>query len=463
MEIFKQGAREQILKKVLPNNHQRAKHKKHITSFISLLEDCAKELNINVSIVLGGSYAKGTYIVTDFDIDIFFQFESSIPDSKKEHYVQEILKQSKTPFRIERGSRKYVSGRFKYKEMDTPISFECVPTSKLSIEQINVQQIENSTDLSIYHVQFVNTKQKELLQEGINIEEEIILAKLWFKAQKLYGAESYINGFSGHSIECLIIHFKTLENVLLFLSQANGTQEHSEIVSLGVNWNVELISKDKYSPILIQDPIVVGRNALSALSYEMFYKAKFASQLALEHKISVNDCVIKKQSLVEQKKLFFKHIAHTYYISFEFEFKTEDKISQESDDIIGSKAKKIVSNVAKTLKNYDFTILNLEFEYIKEHHSALGIIKLKEKELSPFKYTKGPKLNLSLDVISNFITMHTLNTIELHNDTLVVKKKREIRSISQFVNTYLLTTSRIKKNFIAKEFKALSKCKITHQ
>src|SRR5207248_3084550 len=88
---------------------------------------------------------------------------------------------------------------------DERLVFEIVPVKKVK----NPKQAENSTDLSYFHVKYINNKLKNR-----KLVKEILLAKAFLKAQEVYGAESWIHGFSGYSIECLIIYYKSLDKML---------------------------------------------------------------------------------------------------------------------------------------------------------------------------------------------------------------------------------------------------------
>ena len=72
------------------------------------------------------------------------------------------------------------------------------------IKATDPKKAENITDLSYSHVKYINKKIKNQ-----KILDEIKIAKAFCYATKTYGAESYINGFSGYSLELLIYHYKS--------------------------------------------------------------------------------------------------------------------------------------------------------------------------------------------------------------------------------------------------------------
>ena len=75
---------------------------------------------------------------------------------------------------------------------------EVIPAIKIK----NPKEAENITDLSYSHVNYIKRKIKSQ-----KILDEIKLAKVFCYANHCYGAESYINGFSGYGLELLIYYY----------------------------------------------------------------------------------------------------------------------------------------------------------------------------------------------------------------------------------------------------------------
>src|SRR3989344_8222241 len=167
-----------------PKNKKEAA--KEIKAFISKL----KKLKLNV--YLGGSFAKDTYLEGDFDVDLFVKF----PVKHRGKNISEMLQEKLKKFKYEKlkGSRDY----FRIKK--GKFTFEIVPV--LGIKG----KAENITDYSLEHVKFVN--------KYIKNKNDVRRLKLFLKANKLYGAESYIGGFSGYACELLICYYKSFDNLV---------------------------------------------------------------------------------------------------------------------------------------------------------------------------------------------------------------------------------------------------------
>src|SRR3989344_5865150 len=91
------------------------------------------------------------------------------------------------------GSRDY----FVVKENNN-FEFEIIPTLKIK----KPSEAKNIIDLSYFHVNYVRNKLKNK-----KLADEIKLAKAFIHYSDCYGAESYINGFSGYAVELLVIYY----------------------------------------------------------------------------------------------------------------------------------------------------------------------------------------------------------------------------------------------------------------
>ena len=170
--------------------------KEKLDGFLEKIKKEIKENSIGAEIFVGGSFAKKTMIKKEkYDIDVFVRFDKKYSDEEMVLVTKNLLKNCEEVLTIH-GSRDY----FKIK-LDENLLIELIPVKKIS----NSSQAENITDLSYSHVNYINKKIKDK-----KILQEIKIAKAFCYANNCYGAESYINGFSGYSLELLIYYYKTL-------------------------------------------------------------------------------------------------------------------------------------------------------------------------------------------------------------------------------------------------------------
>src|SRR3989344_1107382 len=171
-----------ILNKIKPNEQERLWFKTIADSFLKLLNSKLKDARA----ILGGSGAKDTWLAGNHDVDIFVLFnyqKYSGQSSELANFLEPIFKKVFSKEKISRvhGSRDYFQLYYQ------GFFFEVIPILQIS----SSLQAINITDISPLHSLWANKYTKGL-------KDEIRLIKQFCRAQKVYGAESYIGGFSGY-------------------------------------------------------------------------------------------------------------------------------------------------------------------------------------------------------------------------------------------------------------------------
>lgn len=346
---------------LMPEKDEISYLEKEAEKIVSLLKGELKKSKINAEVFVGGSFAKGTLIKGEFyDIDIFVRFDwkyEKISEILKK-IVEKITKKNKLKLEILHGSRDYfriIVGK--------KIIFEIVPVTRIK----KPKEARNVTDLSYFHVNYVKRKL------GKNLAREVILAKQFCKAQKVYGAESYVNGFSGYAIECLIINYKAFEKMLRELGKAkerviiDSEKSYKKKSDILFDMNESKLS----SPVILVDPTWKERNALAALNRETFEKFQEAARKFLKH---------PNKSFFEIKKFdvdSFRSRAKKGKAEF---VKIEIKTKRQPGDIAGTKLKKFSNYLARELSRY-FEIKDKEFEYFGENKASFYLIAKSKKEI----------------------------------------------------------------------------------
>jgi len=202
--------------------------------------------------------------------------------------------------------------------------------------------------------------------------QEIKIAKAFCYANKCYGAESYINGFSGYSLELLIYHYKTF---LKFLNAVSNLDDKL-IIDIEKDYKnkqevlMNLNSSKLNSPIILIDPTFKKRNALAALSKETFEKFQ-----------KIGTSFLKNPSIkfFEQEKTDLQKIkqesAKKNYEFVLIEIKTE----KQEGDIAGSKLLKFYNHLIKETEIY-FEIKNKGFNYNGKKSARFFVVGKNKKE-----------------------------------------------------------------------------------
>jgi len=409
--------KKEILKKIKPNSKEKQNNNKIVNELI-------KKLNIdnnekNFIIFIGGSFAKDTYLKNDFDVDLFIQFQNQkLTDIEMSNEIENILKNNKLNYTKEKGSRNYFSLIFKN------IKFELVPTSK--IKKNEIQKFKNSTDLSIYHVNYIKDYTKKI--KGSN--DEIRLTKQFFKANGFYGAESYIKGFSGHSIDLLLVYYKTLSNFL----ENSKNWERQNIIDIEKSYNskkevLKNIEKDKHSSLIIVDSVIKNRNASRALSQKNYFKfILFCQNLT---KLKKENFQIKKENyeLLKKQNLTFAKSNDLKSLIIEIDF----KFFNSSKDIIGAKLLKINEKIKKNLESFGFKFFENQFKIDFKKEICLNLFLIETDKISKFQKIKGPSIFLK-EATQKFIEKRGLKNITLENENLFFYNKIKKTNLKDYIN-----------------------------
>lgn len=366
---------ENILKEVLENIKISEKDEEKINNSLNeVLKHIKKnisKLKIDAEIFVGGSFAKETLIKTEkYDIDIFIRFKTSkeFSDDKKHEDISKLTEKLLTGFNKTRihGSRDY----FRIK-INSSFFIEIIPVKKIK----NPRESENITDLSYSHVNYIKRKLK-----SEKILDEIKLAKAFCYADNCYGAESYIRGFSGYSLELLIYYYGSF---LKFI-KAIGKMGDKTIIDIEKHFKnkqeilMDINSSKLQSPIVLIDPTYKQRNTLAALSEETFEKFRKSCKKFLKN---------PGLDLFRPKKINLEKIKKNA-IKKRFKFVLiKTKTNKQKGDIAGGKLLKFYKHLNDEIKDY-FEIKNKGFEY-SHGKTALVFFVVKDKKEILFR---GPRI-----------------------------------------------------------------------
>ena len=333
------------------------------------VDDILSKINKNLKnarAILGGSGEKGTWLKEAHDADIFVLFDYKKYENKSDKLADMLRKHLKKMFPdiIQlHGSRDY----FQIKRKD--FTFEIVPI--LGIKK--AEQAKNITDVSPLHAKWV-LKYKKLA-------DEIRLVKQFCKAANVYGAESYIKGFSGYICEILAIYYGGFLNLA-----RNAARWKDKVVIDSANYYkgkkvMDEMNKSKtYSPLVIIDPVQADRNAAAALSKEKFDMFREACRKFLKHpsKEFFERKEISKEGL--DKKARGKGL-----------ILLDAKAKAGKVDVIGSMLLKTLEHFNKKLLENDFKVYEHGWQWDKKSNVSFYFI-VDNKTLPATKKHIGPPL-----------------------------------------------------------------------
>ncbi|MCF7866278.1 nucleotidyltransferase domain-containing protein [Candidatus Woesearchaeota archaeon] len=352
---------EEIRKKLLVDKSI----KKIAEDFLLKLNKEIKKQKVDANAELGGSVAKGTFLPDDFDADIFIRFN---PDLKFDisNETEKLLGFLKDVKRVH-GSRDY------FQLVYNNVLFEIVPV----IDVDTWSKAKNVSDMSPLHVKYFNKKADD------KTREEVKITKLFMKAQRVYGAESYIKGFSGHVVDLLIIKYGSFLELVKMASK----WKDKTVIDVEKHHADPLFSLNESktsSPLVIVDPIQKDRNASAALStenYESFKKAckEFIKKggVGFFEKKDFEKLVLERKNFMSIQNCIFD---------------IDVVPLEEKDDVAGSKVLKIKEHLLRRLTDEGFSVVWSDWDF--EEEKSIIALEIPKENIKKVFIRDGPQLDM---------------------------------------------------------------------
>ncbi len=344
----------------------------------------------------GGSFAKGTWLSKDADIDIFIRFKKSTSEEKFEKISKKIGFES---------LKKY-SPYVRYSEH--PYVEAKIRNTKINIVpfyDVKIGQWKSAADRSPFHTKFMK---KSLTSKMRN---EVRILKTFFKSNEIYGAEIAKQGFSGYVSEVLVIRFGSFENVIKSISKIKENQI------------IGKTSKKFKTSIVIIDPIDNNRNLAAAISDESLGKFILAS-LAFKEKPALK--FFNNKKLIISKK----HWENLLVIKFNFKIR--------SPDIIWGQIKRATSSLSTQLELGGFNVLRSK-PYTDQQKEVYLFFLLESVKIPKIYPKNGPeffRVNSSKSFISKNLVKTELMWIGDNRKIISLEKRKHTETI-KFMTEFL--------------------------
>tara|TARA_Y100000310_G_scaffold197376_3_gene197479 strand:+ start:1004 stop:2278 length:1275 start_codon:yes stop_codon:yes gene_type:complete len=416
---------EEVSKKVKLSENDLKEIEISLKEFFKKLDKKIKSSKLDVEVFIGGSFAKKSMINKKmYDVDIYIRFH------KRYENISELTKKLLSNFNatLIHGSRDY----FRIK-ISSKIIFEIIPVIKIK----KPEEAKNITDLSYFHVNYIKKKLKIK-----RITDEILIAKTFCHANQCYGAESYINGFSGYALELLIYHYGSFLKFIKAVSKIKDkdakividTEKHfknkQEIL-------MNLNNSKLQSPIIFIDPTYKQRNVLAALSHETFEKFKRTCKEFLKN---------PNMKFFEERKIDLEKIKKNAKLTGKELILIELKTNKQKGDIAGSKLLKFYNHLRNEISKY-FEIKKLGFEYNDEKFAKCFFVVRRKKEI----LSKGPKTNDKKN-LNRFKKKHKSSFVK--SGRIYAKKKINF-SVNDFIKAWKMKNKKLMKEMSMVELKII--------
>ena len=350
----------------------------------------------------GGSYAKGTWLSKDADIDIFVKFKKNTSEEKFEQISKKIgfdALKSYSPY-VRYSEHPYVEAKIK----DTKINV--VP-----FYDVKLGEWKSSADRSPFHTKFMG---KSLTTK---MRDEVRILKTFLKSNGIYGAEIAKQGFSGYVSEVLILNFGSFENTIKSIS------------SIKENQIIGKTTKKFRTSIVIIDPIDSNRNLAAAISNENVGKFILVSRGFKENP----RLIFFKNKKSETSKKYWNNL-----LVIKFNFKSR------SPDVIWGQIKRATTSLSTQLELGGFNVLRSK-AHTDQVKDAYLLFFLESTKISNIYSKNGPEF-FRENSLKSFISKNLKNTelmwIKTDGKIISLEKRKHadaVKFITEFLKKNLQT------------------------
>jgi tRNA nucleotidyltransferase (CCA-adding enzyme) len=237
-----------MLERVKPTAQEEAAL--HVT-VTALLEETARALaaaGVRATPTVQGSVAKGTWLRTSTDIDLFLLLDPAVPAAELDTLAAPVAAKVLQDPERKYAQHPYVTGTYRGVTVDLVPAY-AVPAASAKMSAV---------DRTPFHTQWV------LAHLDAARRDEARLLKQWLKGVGVYGAQTAVGGFSGYLAELLVARFGSFAGVLDHL--AGGAQPR----------RIKLTPEDTApddAPLVVVDPVDPARNCAAAVQADALERA----------------------------------------------------------------------------------------------------------------------------------------------------------------------------------------------
>jgi len=335
---------------VMPSARDEVSLQKIAKKMLERVEAASSRFKEVRGVHLGGSFAKGTWLPRDVDLDIFVRIKDNVEGPRFERIGLTVG---------EEAVRGYPHGKKYAQHPYTEATVDEVKVNIVPCYDVKPGKWKSAADRSLYHVEFVKEKM------GDRERLQVRLLKRFMKVVGVYGAEIEYEGFSGYACEVLVYSHGSFEGVLSYFAHLK-------------------VAREKL--FTLKDPVDPERELATAVSGETLARMILASRAFLD---APELAYFKKVERKTRKRL----IRRLYCIRFDH--------APLSEDTLWGELKKSTRQLVKHVEDQGFIIARSAA--ISNDTDKSAILLLPEfDELPEIVERSGPSVDLA-DEVKRFV------------------------------------------------------------
>src|SRR5947209_16271531 len=401
-----------VAKKIVPSDQETEKMVGLSQAIQREVEDVLASSGIQAKVSPQGSFARGTWISQEADLDIFARFP---PTMEREEWVEKVFPTLRKYFSRYRVIERYAEHPF------LEFHVEGVRVNIVPCYDVKQGEWKSATDRTPYHTEFMQTH----LTPELRLEARLL--KKFAKGIGAYGAEIKIGGFSGMLIDTLALYYHSfMETIRQASSWTKGTFLEIE-KSAGL---VDPKDRDSNVDLVVIDPVDPDRNLAAALRSDKlwnfvaagreflrnpglwyFFPPKFKPKTRLQFAKQING------SGREVFAVLFKHPISV-------------------PDVLWGQLMKLERSMLEIMAREDFPTYRSTLWSDEKQESAI-LVESDQTKLTAVKVQRGPPVSKGVDSTA-FLEKHlrardTVRGPWIEGDRWMVEKKRKISTIGELV------------------------------
>lgn len=351
------------IKRSEPSKQEEERIAKITKHLMRRVQNASKNKKMQITPLLAGSFAKGTWVAGDADIDIFVKVPPDLNKAELGKLGIEIGKQALHGY----------SPYLRYSEHPYVEAWvEGIKTNIVACYDVPIGEWKSAADRSPYHTELIKRK------FNADMKRETRLLKSFLKGLRIYGAEIKTRGFSGYVAEVLILKFGSFLEVLRNVRAIKFGESIVPAESDKIYANLH------NTPLIILDPVDPRRNLGAAISKQRVAEFIFGAGLFLERPSA---SFFSRKHLLQLKS---QNLGNVVVVTFKHQERTVDKLWGQLN--------KSLYHLEMHLAEKDFHVLRSISASSDKKESAFLFL-LEDTELSQRKDRAGPETTFSQDSI----------------------------------------------------------------
>jgi len=401
----------EVLKKTKPSAEENRKLKSIARKVMASAKKEARKFKAKP--MIAGSITRETWLPGKMEFDVFILFPPAITTKQLEKRGLDVGKKTIEKlggsYKTEYAQHPYVSGKVDNIRIDIVPCFDVKTT----------EHLKSAVDRTPFHVKYL---QKNL---PMRLSNEVRVLKQLLTANKIYGADTKTEGFSGYVCELLIIKYKNFLNVLKHAEKWNS----GEIIDMENFYTkkdyIKLKKEFAKQVLILIDPTDKTRNTAAALSTENFFKLrKLASEFFSNPREEM--FFAKQPEIITENELITNLLNRETELVL-LKFNPPNIVS----DVLWPQLRKFAERLQNILEEtrYEFKVLRRDC-YTNEKDLAIALLEMEVSTLPAVQKKVGPEV-FDFDDSKRFLEKYkeiAINGPFVEGNNWVVEVKRRFRT-----------------------------------